>query len=253
MMGWSRRVSLSVAALGLMLAALVMGMPGDVVRAQDGITPLRVQVGVTGELSDSAPTALYSFEVIESQRMAVVFDVIAGDMQPTLVVMDTDQQTVIAGATGPNANGVIVAFPKKGTYYLGLSAESGTSATYRLMIEAAPSLPVNVFVSQSFMVAGESTVCTENSPVGQFTPTEDLNVCLSLDLIGDPVELKVEWWSPSGAIIAEESGTLDSSFNGYLLLSGVVYPGEPFETGWWQVHYLLNGELAYIQWVPVVE
>jgi len=252
-MGRTRKLMLSGAALAVMLAALVIGLPGDAVRAQDGITPLRVQVGVTGELSASQPTAVYSFEVIESQRMAVVFDVIAGDMRPAIVVMDQDQQTVLAGATGPNANGVIVTFPAQGTYYLGLTAESGTSVTYRLMIEAAPSLPVNVFISQSFMVAGESAECADNSPVGQFAPTEDLNVCLSLDLIGDPVDLKVEWWSPSGTIVAEESGTLDNSFNGHLLLSGVVYPGEPFETGWWQVHYLLNGELAYIQWVPVVE
>ncbi len=252
-MGWTRKLTLSAAALVVLLAMLAGGISGEAVRAQDQIIPLRVQTAVTGELTSSQPTVVYSINAAESLRMAAIFDVTGGDMQPTLVVLDQDQQTVLAGATGPNANGVIVTFPTEGTYYVGVTADSGTSATYRLMIEVAPPLPVNVFVAQSYMVSGTSAVCADNTPVGQFTPTEDLNVCFSLDLIDNPIDIKVEWWSPSGTIAANDSGKLDSSLNGQLLLSGIVYPGEPFETGWWQVHFLLDGELAYVQWVLVVE
>jgi hypothetical protein len=73
-----------------------------------------------------------------------------------------------------------------------------------------------------------------------------------MELITDPVKFVARWWSPSGEIIVEETATMDSSYNGELLLTGIEYPGEPFEQGWWQVHFLLNGEIAHVQWVPVL-
>lgn len=246
----------SKAFVVVIVVGITLGLAGGSPRpaaAQGDIIPLRVEVAVTGELTAAAPAALYSFQVYESLRMGVVFDVITGDMQPSLVVLDQDQQTVLAGVTGPNANGLILTFPVEGQYYLGLSAEAGTSATYRLMIDADPPQPVNTFVLASYMVAGKSTQCLENTPATRFTPNADLNVCFAIDQIEEPVVLNVQWWSPSGEIVMEEGDTFDSSYNGMLLLSGLVYSGTPFETGWWQVHYQINGELAFIQWLPVIQ
>ena len=232
----------------LLLTLLLTALPAQ---AQDGITPLYVEQAVIGELTADAPTAVYSFEVWDSLRMAMLFDVIAGDMTPNLVVLDSDQQTVLAESSGANNNGVIVTFPAQGTYYLELSAEGGTSAKYRLMINLSPRLPINPFVSQAFLVTGTSSICAENTPVARFAPTQDLNVCFVLELLEGPTELKVEWWSPTGEVANEESGTIDTGLNGQMLLSGLVYPGTPFEEGWWQVHILLDGELTHSQWVAV--
>ena len=219
--------------------------------AQDDFEPLRVNVAVEGKMTSATPIVIYSFDAFESLRMAVTFDVIESDMELTLVVLDQDQSTTIAGAVGPNVNGLIVEFPSQGTYYLGINADSGTFAQYRLMIEAAPALPINAFVAQAFMVEGESTICTENTIVGRFGTAGDLNVCFSMELIDEPIEWKAEWWSPSGQIVVVEDATLDSSDNGFLYLTGIIYQDKPWETGWWQVHFLINGELAKIQWVPV--
>jgi hypothetical protein len=240
---------------GLVIVVLlvsVAALPSAPVTAQDMITPLRVEVAVTGTLTAAQSTAIYSFNAIESLRVAVVFDVLSGDMQPSLVVLDQDQTTVLAGVTGPYANGVVVQLPTTGTYYLGITADAGTSATYRLMINASPVLPINPFVAQTFMVAGKSTVCTENTPVGWFSPDEDLNVCFSVAQIENPLKIKAEWWSPSGDVVAQEDATLDSSMSGALYLTGIVNSGQPWEQGWWQVHFLIDGELAHIQWVPVI-
>ncbi|MBN1565581.1 MAG: hypothetical protein JXA10_17180 [Anaerolineae bacterium] len=242
-----------VISLGLLVALLVVSLGGASVRAQDNIQPLRVEVAVTGKLTSIAPMAIYSFDAVESLRMAVIFDAIETDMELTLVVLDQDQATTLAGATGPNVNGLIVEFPAQGTYYLGVQGEGGTFAQYRLLIQAAPALPINPFVAQSFLVAGESSVCTENVIVGRFTPNGDLNVCFSMELIDQPIEFKAEWWSPSGKIVVVEDATLDSGDNGVLYLTGVYYKDTPWETGWWQVHFVLDGELAKIQWVLVAE
>lgn len=250
----SRALRIKLIALSLaLLLVLVAGLPLHTTQAQDDPTPLRVEEAVTGKITADDPIVVYRFTAWESLRMAVLFDVIEGDMEPTLVVLDQDQETVLAGAAGPNANGLIVEFPAQGEYYLGISVEEseGSFASYRVMINASPPLPINPFVLQSFMVAGESTVCTENMPVGGFTTTEDLNVCFALHVIDTPVDFQAEWWSPAGELQNSEGGTLDSSFNGQLLLTGLVYPGEPWEPGWWQVHFLIDGELAAIQWVPV--
>jgi hypothetical protein len=246
----TRLLRLSTLALIALILALVASLSGDSVRAQGTIQPLRVEEAVTGQLTADAPTVVYSFSVQESLRMGVVFDV-QGDMPVTLVVLDQDQSTTLAGSTGPNANGLVVTFPSEGQYYLGLTAQGGTSASYRLMIDADPPLPINAFVMQSYLVAGTSTSCAENTPVGAFTAAEDLNVCFVLSLIGEPTELTLRWWSPSGQMVNEEHATADDSFNGQRLLSGIVYEGTAWEAGWWQAHILLNGELAHIQWVPV--
>jgi hypothetical protein len=250
----SKRTAFKLATvlLAVVLLALALTPSEEAARAQGQIVPLRVEEAVTGQLTAEVPTAVYSFSAVESLRMAVVFDVIEGDMRPTLVVLDQDQKTTLAGSVGMSANGVIVTFPATGTYYLGLTASEGTSATYRLMISADPALPVDTFVLQSYLVKGTSTVCEENTPVGQFTPTEDINVCFVLFNVTEATDLKIEWWSPSGTIATEENGSVDASVNGRALLSGIVYPNQPLEEGWWQAHILLNGELAYIQWVPVL-
>ncbi len=73
----------------------------------------------------------------------------------------------------------------------------------------------------------------------------------SMSLIDPSVEFKAQWWTPSGEMINEEGGTLDGSFNSQLLLTGLVNPGTPWEEGWWQVHFMIDGELAAVQWVPV--
>ncbi len=238
---------------GIVVVIVLLAMlPGAAVSAQSDVTPLRAEVAVTGNLTADQPTVVYSFNVLESLRMAVVFDVLSGDMQPSIVVLGQDQSTTLAGATGPNVNGLIVEFPSTGTYYLGITADSGTSASYRLMINASPVLPINPFVSQTFMVSGKGTTCSENTLVGWFTPDEDLNVCFSADQIENPVEVKAEWWSPSGQIVVEENVSLDSSLNGAIYLTGIVNQGTAWETGWWQVHFLIDGELAHIQWVPVL-
>lgn len=244
-----RRMSM---VAGLLLLALVAFLPEAAVTAQDTITPLRVEVAVTGTLTSAQPLAIYSFNAVESLRMAFMFDVLSGDMQPSLVVLGQDQVTTLAGATGPNINGLVVHFPATGTYYLGITAESGTSATYRLMINAAPVLPINPFFAQTFMAAGKSSKCTENTPTGWFTLDEDLNVCFSVSQIDTPVRVKAEWWTPSGNVLVEEETTLDSTQNGVLYLTGIINNGQPWEEGWWQVHFLIDGELAHIQWVPVM-
>lgn len=233
------------------VAVLLLMVPGAAVKAQGDITPLRVEVAVTGTLTADQSTVVYSFNVAESLRMAVVFDVLSGDMQPSIVVLGQDQSTTLAGATGPNVNGLIVQFPGTGTYYLGISADSGTSAGYRLMINASPVLPINAFVSQSFMVSGTALTCSENTLAGWFTPNEDLNVCFSVAQVDTPVKVTTEWWSPSGQVVAQEDFSLDNSTNTTILLTGIVYQGTVWETGWWQVHFLIDGELAHIQWVPV--
>lgn len=247
-MNATKRIVLLALVCGLALLAAVPGAPA---RAQSGITPLRVNVAVTGELTAAEPIAVYSFDAYESLRMEFVFDVIAGDMQPTIIVLGQDQQTLLGGTTGPNAQGLIVEFPAQGTYYVGLSAEGGTSATYRLMINASPILPINPFVLQSYMVAGTATTCAENVPATGFSTAEDLNVCFALDLMDAPLHLTTEWWSPSGEIILTEEGNFESSQNATLYLTGIIYQNEPWETGWWQVHFVIDGELAHIQWVPV--
>ena len=234
------------------VAVVLLMLPGAPVNAQGDVTPLRVEVAVTGTLTAAQSTVVYSFNVVESLRMAVVFDVLSGDMQPSIVVLGQDQSTTLAGATGPNINGLIVQFPGTGTYYLGITADSGTSASYRLMINASPVLPINTFVSQSFMVSGIASTCSENALVGWFTPAEDLNVCFSVAQVDNPVKVTTEWWSPSGTIVVQENFTFDNSTNDVISLTGIVYQTTAWDTGWWQVHFLIDGELAHIQWVPVL-
>jgi hypothetical protein len=237
-----------IVLIGIGLSA---GLAGTSAAQQDQPIPLQVESAVTGELSATNSLVIYSFNVAESLRMGFNFDVIKGDMQPTLVVMDQAQNT-LGGATGPNANGLVVKFPAAGTYYVVLSADSGTSATYRLFIDADPPLPIDPFVLQSWLVAGTSNQCSENTWTGNFTPTEDLNVCFTLSLITDPIELKTEWWSPSGKQYNDYTQTITSDSNEVTwYLSGLSYGSTPFEEGWWQLHISINGELAYIQWVPV--
>lgn len=241
------RIMRSLLLILLLAASLNMSQAN----AQDDIQPLRVNAAAAGKITSGNPLATYSFNAVESLRMAVVFDVIEGDMHPSLVVMDQDQTTPLATAEGPNINGLIVEFPSQGTYYVRIQGDSGTKAVYRLMIEAAPALPIDAFVAQTFMVEGESTVCTENTIVGRFTSSGDLNVCFSLELIEQPMEFEAQWWTPSGQITVVETATMNSSDNGNLYLTGIVHEGTPWETGWWQVHFLLDGELAKIQWVLV--
>jgi hypothetical protein len=132
-----------------------------------------------------------------------------------------------------------------------VQGEGGTSATYRLFVNASPVLPINAFVVTTYPVAGTSNQCSENTPVASFTTTEDLNVCFAMALITDPVEVKAEWWSPSGSVAMQESVTADDSYNGVLLLTGMIYQNTAWETGWWKVHFLIDGELSHIQWVWV--
>ncbi len=237
--------------IGIVLLVSVVGPASHNVQAQGQPTPLRVEEAVTGELTAAAPTAVYSIDVYDSLRMAVVFDVTEGDMQVSVVVLDQDKTTLLAGSTGPHANGLIVEFPATGTYYIGVQGDSGTSAKFRLFVNASPVLPINEFVVASYPVAGTSTQCTDNTPVAGFTTTEDLNVCFVMALITDPVKIDVEWWSPSGTVSGQESVTADSSYNGELLLTGLVYKDTAWDSGWWTVHFLINGELAHIQWVWV--
>ncbi len=111
---------------GIVVVIVLLAMlPGAAVSAQSDVTPLRVEVAVTGTLTADQPTVVYSFNVLESLRMAVVFDVLSGDMQPSIVVLGQDQSTTLAGATGPNVNGLIVEFPSTGTYYVGITADFG--------------------------------------------------------------------------------------------------------------------------------
>lgn len=246
-----RRILL-VAVLSLIFFLLTVAILPQGARAQGEPVPLRVEAAVTGELTAAAPTVIYTFNVVESLRMGFVFDV-QGDMPVTLAVLGQDGQTPLAGSTGTNNNGLVVSFPEPGAYFVALGATEGTSATYRLMIDADPPLPTNAFVVQSYMAAGTSTLCAETTPTTFFSPTKDLNVCFVLALIEEPTELIVQWWSPTGAIAAEESTTVDSTYNFASLLSGIAYADQSFEEGWWQAHILLNGELAHIQWVRVAE
>lgn len=250
----SLRFKLIALTLALLLT-LAAGLPLHTTQAQGDPIPLRVEEAITGTLTAANPIVAYSVFAAESLRMAVLFDVTAGDMEPTLVVLDQDKATLLASAVGPNINGLIVKFPAQGEYYVGISvADSpGTSINYRLMINTDPPLPINPFVAQTFMVAGASADCLDNTPVAGFTPDQDLNVCFSLSLIDPaaPVEFQAQWWTPSGEMANEEGGTLDNTFNSQLLLTGLVFSGTPWEEGWWQVHFLINGELATIQWVPV--
>ncbi|HEX3051540.1 MAG TPA: hypothetical protein VHP83_12845 [Aggregatilineaceae bacterium] len=247
----SHKLFYKLGVIGLAALLLALGLAGDHAVAQGDPIPLRVEAAVTGQLTADADTVAYSFVVAESLRMAFVFDVIEGDMQPTLVVLDQDQSTPLGTAVGPAIYGLVVEFPAAGTYYVGLTADSGTSATYRLMIDADPAQPTNAFVVQSYMARGTGTTCEETTPTTFFTPEEDMAVCFTLGLVEGPTTIKVEWWSPSGTIVVQEDGQLDQTQNLVPYLSGIVYPGTPLETGWWQVHILINGELAHIQWVPV--
>ena len=215
-------------------------------------TPLRVEEAVTGKVTTQTPSVLYSFNVIESTRMGFIMDKTAGDMNLALVVFAQDGTTILAGSTGTNNNGVIVTFPTTGQYTAAVVGEGGATANYRLMIDADPPLPINTFVYSAYVVRGTSALCSEVEPAGFLTGAEDLGVCFTLALIQDPVEVTAQWWSPSGQIVAEESGTYDSSLNFQPSLTGIVYNGsQNFESGWWQVHFLINGELSHIQWVFV--
>ncbi|MBL8162252.1 MAG: hypothetical protein JNJ61_09730, partial [Anaerolineae bacterium] len=79
-----------------------------------------------------------------------------------------------------------------------------------------------------------------------------LNVCYALMLLEDNTTVAIQWWSPSGEIWGEEENVLNADYNGALVLTGLIYDGQTvFEAGWWQVHFLINGELAHIQWVYV--
>ncbi|MCL4878163.1 MAG: hypothetical protein KJ064_16000 [Anaerolineae bacterium] len=237
--------------LVLVFAVMLLGVQFGYAQTPEPI-PLRVEAAVTGQLTSASPTVLYSFQVLESTRMGFVFDA-QGDMNVTLVVFDQDQTTVLGGATGTNNNGVIVTFPSTGQYYVALSAEGGTSANYRLMIDADPPVPINTFIVQSYAVSGTSNLCAEVTPAAYLSATEDLGVCFVVGLIDSSVELTAQWWSPSGQIVVEESTTLTTDENFVPLLTGIVNSGTPFEGTWWQVHFLLNGELAHIQWVWVQE
>lgn len=229
----------------------VIGLPGRTAVAQGDVTPLRVEEAVTGQLTTAQPAAVYSFTVLESLRMAVAFDVTAGDMKLAVTVLDQDQKTVLAGSTGPNVSGVVVTFPKEGTYFLEVKGEGGSSANYRLMVQASPALPINEFIVYSYPETGKGRTCAENTPAARFTTTEDLNVCYALDLIAGPTEVKAQWWSPSGTMVVEETIKADTNYNAEPLLTGMVYQDQAWEAGWWHVHFLINGELAHIQWVAV--
>lgn len=244
----SKLLKLSMILLMLVLAT---GIQGERVRAQGDVIPLQIEAAATGELTADAPTVVYSIQVVAPLRLAVIFDVTAGDMQPSLVVLGQDQSTVLAGATGTNINGLVVKFPSEGTYYVGLNADAGTSATYRLFVSTSPALPINTFVLQSFLVQGQSNKCSENQLVGSFSTTEDLNVCFSMALVTNPVKFAAEWWSPSGNLVVTETADYTTNENGLLFLTGLVYENQAWETGWWHVHFVIDGEVVHVQWVPV--
>lgn len=231
---------------------LLLGLMALPTYAQDNTIPLRVEAAATGELTAANPTAVFSFNAYESLRMSIVFDVISGDMQPVLTVFDQDGKTILAGATGTQTNGVTLTFPSQGTYYATLSATGGTSATYRIFIDADPPQPINAFILQSYLMEGLGRVCSENTLTTFLSPTSDLNVCVTLALVDQPSTLTAQWWTPSGQIASEESYQVDDTTNFFPILTGVSSEAA-FEQGWWQVHFLLNGELIYIQWVPVFE
>ncbi len=214
--------------------------------------PLRVEVAVTGELTSSAPTVLYSFEAFESLRMGFYADVTDGDMSLTLVVLDEDGQTLLAESNGVHNNGVVATLPKQGQYYLAVTGQDGSSAAYRLMIDADPALPLNASILWSYAASGSSAKCEENTPAAILRPDENLNVCFTLSLIDETISLTAEWWSPSGEIVSQESADFSSGYNFVPSLTGIIYDGETsFSEGWWQVHLLINGQLAHIQWLWV--
>jgi len=246
----NRFLKINAIMLGILL--LTLSLSHDSVTAQGQPISLRVEAATTGELSSAAPELQYTFFAQESLRMAAVVDKTAGDMQLTVTVFDQDGTTPLATASGSAVNGLVFEVPSEGQYFLSVSGQ-GTAASFRLMIDADPALPINAFVLQSYIVRGKSTVCAENTIVSVLTPTEDVNVCFVLDLVTDPVDITVQWWSPSGEMVVEEAGTADSSDSrGDPFLSGIVFAeGSPWEEGWWQAHILINDELAHIQWVPV--
>ncbi len=251
---FNKRILIVGLLMLVMTLSLMMSFSYEEAMAQTPPIDLIVEDAVMGELSAAMPEMLYSFWAQESTRMSVVLDKTAGDMQLNVVVYDQDQTTPLAGASGPAINGLVVEFPSQGQYFVRVGAEpGGTTASYRLMIDADPALPTDAFVLQSYIVSGTGTVCSENAPASFLTPTEDLNVCFVLDLINDPVNVAVRWFNPSGALYLEESFSLTSADNrGPAKLSGIVYQDTaPFAAGFWQAAIIINGELAHTQWVPV--
>lgn len=215
--------------------------------------PLRIEAPVEGALSSDKPLMVYTFTAGESTRMGFYADVIAGDMSLNLAVLADDGQTVLAASTGSANNGVVADVEEAGTYFLAVQGTGGSSARYRLMIDADPALAINPFVVTSFPAIGESNKCSEVEPGGWLEATDDyLNVCYALMLLEDETNVTIQWWSPSGEIWGKEENILNADYNGALILTGLVSDGQAaFESGWWQVHFLINGELAHIQWVYV--
>lgn len=218
----------------------------------DGAIPLRVEASVVGDLTGDNPMMVYTFNASESTRMGFYADVTDGDMSLNLAVVAQDGETVLAAATGSASNGVVADVEETGTYYLVVQGTGGSSAHYRLMIDADPALPIDPFVVTTFPAIGESAKCSEVEPGGWLDANDYLNVCYALMLLEDDTSVAIQWWSPSGEIWGEEENILNADYNGALVLTGLVYDGQTaFETGWWQVHFLINGELAHIQWVYV--
>ena len=230
------------------LMLLMLFIPA--VSAQEPV-PLRVEAATTGQLTTANPSVVYSFSAFESTRMSFVFDV-QGDMQVTVSVLGTDATTVLATSSGSNNNGLVVRFPGQGTYFVSLQGTGGTSAAYRLMIDADPALPINAFVLQSYPARGSSSICEENAPTTFFTSTDDLNICFTLALIADPMELTVIWYAPDGQVVSTQPTTITPDDNYVNFRTSLGYDGQnPFGEGWWQVHFLLNGELAHIHWLTI--
>ncbi len=42
-----------------------------------------------------------------------------------------------------------------------------------------------------------------------------------------------------------------ADYNRRWLLTGIISQSEPFEQGWWQIHFMLDGKVAHVQWVLV--
>jgi hypothetical protein len=233
-----------------LITILLLVLPVITAHAQEP-AELFVQVTSTGQLTTAAPKVVYSFIIEENNlRVGFVYDV-TGDMEATLTVLGTDQKTILAGSSGAAGNGLIVKFPAAGTYFVELSATGGSSATYRLLIESNPPLPIDIFVAQSWLVAGKSVICSENAQVPYFGLSDEMNICFNLALITENAEVVSQWWSPSGELIVENTEPITPDDNFVDFLSGVVYDGTPYEAGWWQVHILVNGELLRIHWVSV--
>ncbi|MBL8163363.1 MAG: hypothetical protein JNJ61_15355, partial [Anaerolineae bacterium] len=187
--------------------------------SNEDATPLRIEAPVVGDLSSDKPMMVYTFNASESTRMGFYANVIDGDMSLNLAVVAQDGETVLAAATGSANNGVVADVEETGTYFLVVQGTNGSSAHYRLMIDADPALPINPFVVTTFPAMGESSKCSEVEPGGWLDANDYLNVCYALMLLEDNTTVAIQWWSPSGEIWGEEENVLNADYNGALVLT----------------------------------